>query len=161
MTIHPDQARLIPFRRPPRTSRQDDSDHGGPGTFDLLGFTHYWGLSLKGNWVVKRKTAKSRFSRVVRAIHQWCKAHRHRPLAEQQHSLSQKMRGHYAYYGVTGNAYALSRFQDLVQRIWRTWLGRRKRDGQITWDVFKRLLRRYPLPMAVVVHSVYRRAAKS
>ena len=161
LTIHPDKTRLIPFRRPPRTSRQDDSDHGGPGTFDLLGFTHYWGLSLKGNWVVKRKTAKSRFSRVVRAIHQWCKAHRHRPLAEQQHSLSQKMRGHYAYYGITGNAYALSRFQDLVQRIWRTWLGRRKRDGQITWDVFKRLLRRYPLPMAVVVHSVYRRAAKS
>ena len=60
-------------------------------------------------------------------------------------------RGHYAYYGVTGNFYALSAFQSGVQRIWRKWLGRRKRDGQIQWDHFNRLLRRYPLPAAVVI----------
>ena len=30
---------------------------------DLLGFTHYWSLSRKGHWVVKRKTAKSRPTR--------------------------------------------------------------------------------------------------
>jgi len=39
-----------------------------PGTFDLLGFTHYWSRSRKGNWVVKRKTAASRFTRAVRLI---------------------------------------------------------------------------------------------
>jgi hypothetical protein len=26
--------------------------------------------------------------------------------------LSQKLRGHYAYYGITGNSYSLSRFRD-------------------------------------------------
>lgn len=160
LTIHPDKTRLIPFRRPSKTSRQSDSGDGGPGTFDLLGFTHYWDLSRNGNWVVKKKTAQARFSRAVKAIYQWCKINRHRPLDEQQHTLGQKMRGHYAYYGVTGNFYALSAFQSRVQRIWRKWLGRRKRDGQIPWDHFNRLLRRYPLPAAVVIHSVYRRGAK-
>jgi len=158
LTIHPDKTRLIPFRRP-RTNRNSDSGDG-PGTFDLLGFTHFWGLSLKGNWVVKRKTATSRLGRALRAIHLWCKAHRHRPLHEQQRTLSQKMRGHYAYYGITGNAYALSRFQNMVHRIWRMWLGRRTRDGKITWENFRSLMRRYPLPTAVVIHSVYRHAAK-
>jgi len=160
LTVHPDKTRLIPFRKPSRPSRHGDSEGGGLGTFDLLGFTHYWGLSLKGNWVVKRKTGKNRLTRALKAIYQWCKANRHRPLREQQHTLSQKMRGHYAYYGITGNAPALSGFQVMVHRIWRKWLGRRKRAGQIRWDHFNGVLRRYPLPAPTVVHSVYRRAAK-
>lgn len=31
--------------------------------FDLLGVTHFWAYSLKGNLVVKRRTSRSRFSR--------------------------------------------------------------------------------------------------
>ena len=31
-------------------------------------------------------------------------------LREQQQKLNEKLRGHYAYYGVTGNSAALSRF---------------------------------------------------
>jgi RNA-directed DNA polymerase len=160
LTIHPEKTRLVPFQKPSRTSREKDSKNGGPGTFDLLGFTHYWGRSCKGHWVVKRKTAKGRFTRALKAIYQWCKVNRHQPLTEQQRTLSQKMRGHYAYYGVTGNFYALTAFQSRVQRIWRKWLGRRKRDGQLRWDAFNRLLKKYTLPAAVVVHSVYGRAAK-
>jgi hypothetical protein len=30
-------------------------------SFDLLGFTHYWGKTPSGKWIVKRKTAKDRF----------------------------------------------------------------------------------------------------
>jgi len=160
LTIHPDKTRLVPFHRPPWKRQNDGSHNGGSGTFDLLGFTHYWGRSLKGHWVVRRKTAKDRLSRALKAIHRWCKTHRHRPLAEQQQALRQKMMGHYAYYGVTGNAHALSVFQVMVHRIWKMWLGRRRRDGKLTWDHFNRLLKRRPLPAAVVVHSVYRRTAK-
>ena len=54
--------------------------------------------------MVKRKTASDRFSRAVRSIDSWCRANRHRPLSEQQQKLNEKLRGHYAYYGVTGNA---------------------------------------------------------
>jgi len=160
LAIHPDKTRLIPFRKPAKPGRKDDPGSGGPGTFDLLGFTHYWDLSRKGAWVIKRKTARGRFTRAVRAVYQWCKANRHQPLQEQQRILSQKMRGHYAYYGLTGNYYLLSGFQSMVNRIWRKWLGRRKRDGQLCWDHFNGLLKRYPLPAAVVTHSVYQLAAK-
>lgn len=66
------------------------------------------------------------------------------------------MLGHYGYYGITGNAPALSRFRHKVENIWRRWLGRRTRDGKLSWDAFKRVLKHYPLPPAVVVHSVYR-----
>ena len=108
LTVHPTKTKLISFRPPP-VRRDDDDDR--PGTFDLLGFTHYWGVSLKGYWVVKLKTAKDRFTRAVRSIDRWCHDNRHLSLAEQQHTLNQKLRGHYAYYGVTGNSEAMNRFR--------------------------------------------------
>lgn len=76
-------------------------------SFDLLGFTHYWGRSRKGRWVVRRKTAMTRFSRALRQIGYWCRHHRHRPVAEYQQVLSRKLQGHVAYYGITDNAQAL------------------------------------------------------
>ena len=160
LTIHPDKTRLIAFRPPPPAATGKDSDRDvRPGTFTLLGFTHYWGRSRKGRWVVKRKTASTRLSRAVRSIAQWCRRNRHRPVREQHQTLSQKVRGHYAYYGITGNARALSGFKDAVQRCWHKWLNRRNRERTLDWDHFNRLLERYPLPPARVVHSVYAHAA--
>jgi hypothetical protein len=65
--------------------------------------THYWGRSRKGTWVLKRQTAASRFTRALRTITQWCRLHRHEPISRQHQTLSQKLRGHFAYYGITGN----------------------------------------------------------
>ena len=160
LTLHPEKTRLTSFRKPPRRPPNKRGDFGRqPGTFDLLGFTHYWGLSLKGNWVVKRKTAASRFTRAVRAVGQWCRFHRHQPIAEQHQMLCRKLRGHFGYYGITGNSIALSRFSYEVRRLWRKWLARRRRADRYPWSRFDRLLARYPLPRPIAIHSVCRRAA--
>jgi len=161
LTIHPEKTRLVPFERPSdRPLRPGTPPRVQPASFDLLGFTHYWGRSRKGHWVVKRKTSKSRLRRGLRAIAQWCREHRHQPVVFQQCTLGQKLRGHCAYYGITGNARALTQFRYGVIALWRKWLGRRHRAGEVTWERMGRLLERYPLPPALVVHSVYRRAAK-
>ncbi len=110
--------------------------------------------------MVKRKTASSRFTRAVRTIAQWCRLHRHLPLAEQHQRLSQKLRGHFAYYGITGHAVALSRDREAVKKLWRKWLGRRHRAAPLWWSRFVRRLERDPLPTVAVVHSVCRPAAK-
>jgi RNA-directed DNA polymerase len=162
LALHPDKTRLVPFRRPPqKPQRHDSNGNSQPGSFDLLGFTHYWGRSRKGVWVVKRKTAQGRLSRALTRIAQWCRAHRHDPIADQHRTLSQKLRGHLAYFGITGNGLAIKGFRDGVLRIWKKWLARRRRRGFLSWETFGRLLKRYPLPAALVVHSVYRRAGKA
>jgi hypothetical protein len=72
LTLHPDKTRLLPFRRP--STRADSGSSGSSsGTFNLLGFTHYWGRSWRGGWVVKRKTASDRFTRTLRKIADWCR----------------------------------------------------------------------------------------
>jgi RNA-directed DNA polymerase len=158
LAVHPDKTRLVPFRSPARPNSKD-SDGGSPGTFDLLGFTHFWGRSLKGNWVVKRRTAGDRLQRAIRKIADWCQLSRHRPIAEQHQTLTQKLRGHFAYYGITGNGGALHRFRDAVLGLWRKWLSRRSRAAPLSWDQYNLLLRHYPLPAAIVVHSVCRPSA--
>ena len=160
LTIHPGKTRLVRFHRPSRatTDREDDGPPD-PETFQLLGFTHYWARSRKGRWVVKRKTASKRLSRAIRSIADWCRRNRHRPVGEQHHTLSQKVRGHFAYYGITANGRSLANFRDAVHRCWRKWLNRRDRQRTMDWDKFNRLLKRYPLPPVRIVHSVYPRAA--
>ena len=128
--------------------------------FDMLGFTHFWARSRSGRWIVKRKTAKTRFGRAVKRLAVWCREHRHAPLAEQHEAINRKLRGHYAYYGVTGNACALSRYLRQAERAWRKWLNRRNHRAHMQWPRFKQLLQRYPLLPPRVVHSIYPRAAK-
>jgi len=151
LTLHPDKTRLVPFGRP-----RDDDGPGGPGSFELLGFMHFWGRSRRGSWVVKRKTARSRFGRALLRVSEWCRTHLHHKVAEQHRHLVQALRGHYGYFGITGNASALSRFLYEVRRVWRTWLDRRSGRGTMPWPRFERLLERYPLPAPIVVHSIYR-----
>jgi hypothetical protein len=154
LLLHPEKTRLVPFRRPraSKTGREQ-------GTFDLLGFTHYWGKSRQGYWVVKRKTAVSRLRRALLAIGLWCRKNRHAPIAEQQRSLNLKLRGHYGYYGITGNFRALAQMIVGTRKHWQKWLNRRSQRAHMPWERFQRLLKQYPLAQPRVVHSVYRQAA--
>lgn len=156
LKLHPEKTRLVDFRSP-RVGVTESAQSAR--SFDMLGFTHFWARSRKGRWVVTRKTAKARFGRAVRRIAQWCRRFRHLSVREQQQALNRKLQGHYAYYGVTGNARALARFLHEVGRTWRKWLGRRSQRACMTWARFNRLLQHYPLVPVCVVHSVYRCAA--
>lgn len=153
LTLHPEKTRLLKFE-PPR-------DKGGlpPESFDFLGFTHFWAKSRKGAWVIKRKTAASRFRRALKKVTDWCRQHRHQQLEAQHRHLSAAMRGHYGYFGITGNSAALSRFSHEVHRAWRKWLSRRSQRG-MNWERFTQILKRLALPPPRAIHSTLR-AAKS
>jgi RNA-directed DNA polymerase len=154
LTIHPEKTRLMQFSKP---EKRGGETHEPPQRekLNFLGFTHHWGRSRKGIWVVKRKTEGSRFTRALKKVSQWCNRNRHQPLAVQQEALTRKLKGHFAYYGITGNARSLCNFRFEVQRAWRKWLSRRSRGQPMTWERFNALLSRYPLPPARVLHSCY------
>ena len=153
LRLHPEKTRLFPFQRPRRGPRAPE---GPKGHFDFLGFRHHWRRSRRGNWVVGQKTMSSRLTRAIRSVSAWCRRYRHSEVGWQHRVLSQKVRGHYGYYGITGNSDALKNFHRQVQRAWRKWLERRSQRGLMTWERFNRLLERYPLPPPVVVRSIYR-----
>jgi RNA-directed DNA polymerase len=149
LTLHPEKTRLIDFRRPDRRAGASSGNRGTrsrPGTFDLLGFTHYWAKSRKGYWVVKQKTARDRLQRALKRVADWCRRHRHEPVREQWAALKRKLLGHFGYFGITGNYQAVCSFWYRVIGVWRMWLSRRSQRASTSWAGMKRLLERYPLP---------------
>jgi hypothetical protein len=150
LMLHPEKTRLVNFERPDRRSVTSPDSKGDvcarPGTFDLLGFTHYWAMSRRGHWVVKQKTAADRFRRTLKRIAVWCRQHRHEPIRDQWLALKQKLAGHFAYFGVTGNFKALISLRFRVIAVWWKWLSRRSQRGRLSWEKMLRLLACYPLP---------------
>src|SRR5262249_16759847 len=144
LTLHPEKTRLVEFRRPgPRPWGGDGKE---PGSYELLGFNHHWARSHAGKWFVRRTTSKSRFSRAVKSVGEWCRRNRHRPIKEQWQHLRQMVRGHYGYYGIPGNSRGLSNFYCEARRRWQKWLNRRSQRRNMNWARMLLLLGRFPLP---------------
>jgi group II intron reverse transcriptase/maturase len=150
LRLHPDKTRLVHFQRPRRGASPGRSQR--PGTFDLLGFTHYWGKALTSSWVLKRRTSKNRIKRSLRRLNEWCRLHRHYPRPWQHKQLSHKLRGYDNYYGLTGNFESLVRVRRRLRRIWRKWLNRRSQRKGVTWKRFQEYLKRNPLPRPLITH---------
>jgi group II intron reverse transcriptase/maturase len=147
LDLHPTKTRLVEFRRPDkRETLIREGASRRPGTFDLLGFTHFWGKSRAGKWTVKRSTAKDRFRKALARVAEWCRRHRHDDVRQQQQALASKLMGHYGYFGITGNFGALQQFLYEVRRTWRRWLDRRSQRARMHWERMLELLKRYPLP---------------
>ena len=77
---------MVDFQRPP--NRQQGGK--GPGTFDFLGFTHYWKRSRRGNWTMAVKTRRARLKRAIKSIYDWCRSHRHESIPAQHAALKRK-----------------------------------------------------------------------
>lgn len=150
LTIHPTKTTLVRFRRPPSAKKADTEN----GTFTFLGFTHFWAKTRQGYWVIKRKTAKKRLKRAMKSLWQWCRDHRHENLMEQYKTLCLKLQGHYQYYGIRSNFKMLEVVFEHTENAWRHWLSRRSRESFISWDVFERLRKVFPLPKPRICHAI-------
>lgn len=145
LRLHEGKTRLIEFGRFAKRDRTKRCA-GRPETFDFLGFTHYCGESCDGRFVVKRKTQRQRMIRKLKELRVEARKRMHKPVGQQQMWLSSVLRGHYAYYGITGNLRALSSFSFEVGKLWQRSLRRRSQKSGMTWEKFNRLLKLFPLP---------------
>ena len=108
LKLHETETRYVDFRRKRPYGRHWMAT---ATTFDFLGFTHVWGRSRRGKDVVRQITAKGRFARALKSVHDWCKRHRHLPIIAQRDHLALMIRGHCAYYGLSGNGKRLEWFR--------------------------------------------------
>lgn len=76
----------------------------------------------------------------------------HAPVGKQEGWLNSVLRGHYAYYGITGNRRSINRFRSEVVRTWRYVLMRRGQRSRMYRGRCNALLERFPLAPARIVH---------
>ena len=154
LELHPEKTRVISFGRHERENAKRQERK--PNTFDFLGFTHYCGKSRKGKFIVGRKTSRKKFRMKCKQMNAWLKAIRNTEKTKEWWPiLEAKLRGHYQYYGVSGNMMLLRRFYAVTLRLVRRWLNRRSQRKTFSWKGFTEYLKHYPLPEPRIVHSLY------
>lgn len=148
LTVHPDKTRRLRFG-PPGNGEDRET-----GSFDFLGFTHYWGQTRGGGWTIKRRTSRKRLTRSMKRAWQWCRENLHEPIRWQWKTLVGKLRGHYNYYGIRGNYKQMEALYEHACASWRHWLNRRSSKGRRSSAAFDKLLESWPLPLPRIVHAV-------
>lgn len=153
LSLHPDKTRLLPFWRPPK--RQQSGK--GPATFDFLGFTFYWRRTRRGYWRMGCKTRRASLTRAKKSVYDWCRRHRHLSIKEQHAALNRRLRGHFNYFGVSGNSRSLRMLVEATKRTWYKWLCRRSQRKRLTWKRYNDLLRWWPLPRPRITVQIWGR----
>lgn len=143
LTLEPNKTQLIEFGRFAR--QHAVAKEGKVKTLYFLGFTHYCSRTRKGNFMVGRKTEKARFRRSVAKLHSLLREIRHDAVKEQVKKINRVLQGHYAYYGLGGNAKSLYRLYNTALRYWHKMLGSRSWRSYVTWEKFLKLRKKYPI----------------
>lgn len=154
LELHPKKTRVISFGRYERENAQRRQRR--PNTFDFLGFTHFCGTSRKGKFIVGRKTSRKKFRAKCKEMNQWLRRVRNaRKAKDWWPTLAAKLRGHYQYYGISGNMLSIRRFHTLTLRMAFKWMNRRSQRKSFNWARFREYLEHYPLPKPRIVHNLY------
>ena len=154
LEVEPTKTKVMEFGRDAEAHARARGE--SPKTFDFLGFTHYCGRSKDGKWFrMKRKTARKRFTAKVKAFKEWLKKSRTLKTAELWETAKAKLRGHFAYYGVTDNAKGVSRFAREATQLLLKWLNRRGKRRCLNGERFSRMLERFPLPKPRITVNMF------
>lgn len=154
LDVAPEKTKLIEFGVLAQSKAQARQER--TATVDFLGFTHYCSRSRDGKrFRMKRKTSRKRFTAKLAAYKAWLRASRTLSTEVILAATAMKLRGHFAYYGVTDNIKSLNSFSYRVTLLLYKWLNRRGKRGCYTWDKFNALLSRHPLPKPKIAVSLW------
>ncbi len=154
LELHPEKTRVISFGRFERERASREKRR--PNTFDFLGFNHYCGKNRKGKFILFRKTSNKKFRIKCKEMNNWLRRIRnYKKTREWWPVLQAKLRGHYQYYGVSGNMPSLNKFHNLTKRMVLKWLNRRRQRKSFNWESFREYRKYYPLPKPRIVHNLY------
>jgi group II intron reverse transcriptase/maturase len=157
LEVEPSKTKVLAFG-PGANRLAKQAGKGKAETFDFLGFTHYCSRSRDGRrFRMKRRTSCKKFRQKLSAYKEWLKANRTRMRnAEIWEKTRAKLRGHFAYYGVTDNYRSLNDFARQVTRLLLKWLNRQGGKRRMTWEKFTLMERRFPFPPPRITVNLFR-----
>jgi group II intron reverse transcriptase/maturase len=153
LEVEPSKTALMHFGSQAwRLARQEGQPKAA--TFNFLGFTHFVGRSRRGCFMVGRKTQRERMSKKLVAFGERLKKLRTQGGKAMMTYAKRHLRGHLAYYAVSGNSRCLRQYFYAASRLLFKWLNRRSQRRSVTWARFGPTLRDW-LPRIHIQHHLY------
>jgi len=154
LDLHPEKTRIFSFGR--FEKQNSKAQNRKANTFSFLGFTHFCDKTRKGNFKLGRKTSSDKFRSKCKELNLWLKGIRNLlPTKEWWKILSSKLRGHFEYYGVSGNFPSISKYYVIAIRLVHKWLNRRSQKNRMSWCSLNKYLTHYRLPKPSIRHNFY------
>ena len=154
LRISEKKSRVLEFGR--RAWKKCQEGNPRPATFDFLGFTHYCGKTRKGAFKLGRKTSSKKLRAKLMAANLWLKSIRNvTKLSSWWPVFRAKLRGHYNYFGVSGNMREMQVFYFKTKMMAFKWINRRSQRKSFTLEAFERFLTWNPLPKPRILHNLY------
>ena len=127
-----------------------------PKTFNFLGFTHFIDKTRKGKFKLGRKTNRKKFVTKLKEMNMWLKAIRNQyKIKDWWKVLRSKLRGHFQYYGVSGNYKNIYNFYKETIKLVHKWMNRRSQKKKYNWQRYIEYLKIYELPKPLIYHNLY------
>jgi group II intron reverse transcriptase/maturase len=154
LRVNKEKTRMVEFGK--EVWEQGEANQRKTGTFDFLGFTHYGTASRRGKFIMGHKTAKKKLAMSIMQTKEWLRKIRNKcRMKEWWPTLIAKLRGHYNYYGISGNMRSLRQFYSGVIRLVFKWVNRRSQKKSMNWDRYLKYLRVHPLTLPKIYHNLY------
>lgn len=155
LSLAEDKTRILEFGRFAKEN-SDKDDRGKPETFDFLGFTHYCGQTRDGRFALKHKTSRKKFNLAITAQNQWFKKIRNiDTLPNIWKILASKLRGHYQYYGISGNIKSTQNYYWEIINLAYKWMNRRSQKKTWNYEELNVYLKKHPLPQPRITYALY------
>jgi len=154
LEVSPEKTGIVEFGRKVWESSRKTDKRGA--TFNFLGFTHYLGTSRRGKFIMGHKTSKQSLARKLKETKEWLKKVRSGfALRDWWPTVQAKLRGHYNYYGISGNFRCLRQFYKNVWWMVFKWINRRSQKRSMNFEQYRQYISWNPLPMPKIYHNLY------
>lgn len=152
LEIAEEKTKIIPFGK--NADKEDTSRKSG--TFDFLGFTHYYGTGRSGAKRAMRKTSKKKLKASISRFTAWTKQNMHEKLDILIGKLNRKLIGHYRYYGISDNITCLKKMRKVMKRVLYRCLNRRSQRKSYTWEGYNNCLQHHPIAVPRVYVNIFK-----
>ncbi|WP_353273724.1 reverse transcriptase domain-containing protein [Wolbachia endosymbiont (group A) of Ennomos erosarius] len=153
LEISENKTRIVKFGK--REWYQAEREKRKTDSFNFLGFTQYCGKSRNGRLMMKQKTSKISLARKIKEIKEWLKTVRnYMCLKDWWQILKAKLRGHYNYFGISGNYQWINKFYWLITKLAFKWINRRSQKKSMNWKQFMYYKQINPLPKPKICFSL-------
>jgi len=153
LEVEPSKTRLLRFGS---RAQRDGLKNGTrcSSTFNFLGFTHYAGKSRTNRFLVGRKSQRERIAKKLKEVGDRLSALRVEGGRAMMEYAKRHLRGHVAYYAVSGNARNVRTYAYLLSRLLFKWLNRRSQRRGVQWERFNKILSDW-MPSLRIQHNLY------
>ncbi len=125
-------------------------------TYKFLGFTCYFGKSIKGSYRLKFTSRKDRFTTKLKEIRELFKENLNvRNSNSFLKQIATIMRGWINYHGVSDNSRRVNSFIEKCRNLAYWWFNRRGKKQAMTWDKLHSILKRVNYPRTWKIISMF------